>query len=710
MSGWLGRIGLRRRPDAGNRILAIARDVTDRRVSVQAALAEIRQPQVLDALSPSDFSGFAQIIDEQGGLDREYAIVLARLVSAAARARGLDREVVDAALHLDSLLPGDDPARERERLLHDAWSVAERTGYREGAREALHRLGMRAMESGETERAKQTLRQQLTTGDETADSATEIAAALALGDRLRREGQRQEAQGLYRRAGRAAQRMDDPHAIAEALARQIDLLPASTDLATLAALQRQAAEAARRTSDLGLQSRLVLNLADTLERHGKIEEAAAQLAQGLEIAERIGDLALEVRCRVALAGLELGRGRLAEAAGQERGLLALEERLGNRMAASDWASRLGTSLLEMGDLEGAIEAFDRAASLGAAAGDLQREQRAAGGLGIALSWANRPAESLELLMRALAIAQKMGDGAGEARWLTSIGESLWRYGQLDEVDRPLREALAAAQRIDDSRQQVELLLMLGRLHITRGQGPRAREALSRALEVQRRCPESEAVEHYSGLASLAQETGQAALATQLFELALSAAMGGNDQGGAARIHLRLAMIGRKRGDVAFAVDHLRQASRHAAEAGDHGLEIQALQLEAATLRATGQAEAVEVFLETIRRCRAVEDHECEAAMAVDLGLCLAAFGRESEAAEALREGIAQARELGGAGEELIERADAALMALAEHRFGALAQRPDLRQEVTAPDLNADPSDAPQDREDELFREATLPPG
>ncbi|MGI9254837.1 MAG: hypothetical protein ACR2J8_13920, partial [Thermomicrobiales bacterium] len=421
-------------------MLVIAREVTDRVQSVQSGLAEIRQPAILNALTEADFEGFSQVIDEQASEDREYAIVLARLVSAAAKARGQDAMVVDAALQLDSLLPGEDPARERERLLHDAWALAERVGYAEGAREALHRLGMRALDSGETERAKHTLRQQLTTGDEMADGAAEVSAALALGDRLRREGQRQEAQGLYRRAGRAAQRLDDPHAIAEALSRQIELLPANTDLTTLAALQRQASEAARRTNDLGLQSRLVLALAETLERNGKINEAAAQLQHGLEIAHRIGDLALEVRCRVALAEIELGRGMLTAAAEQERALMALEERLGNRVSASDWATRLGTSLLEMGELSGAIEAFDRSAALAAAAGDAHREQRAVGGMGIALTNAGRPADALDRLMRAFDLAQRSGDQAGEARWLTSIGEALWRFGQLDDAGRALSDA------------------------------------------------------------------------------------------------------------------------------------------------------------------------------------------------------------------------------------------------------------------------------
>ena len=184
--------------------------------------------------------------------------------------------------------------------------------------------------AGETERARALLRQQLDLGDEEDDDIAEVNAALALGDLLRKEGERTEAQALFRRAGRGAQRLDYQHGIAEALVRQIEMLPRNTDLETMAALQRQASEAARRTADLGLQSRIVISLAETLRRNGKIPEAVTQLEEGLTVSRQIGDLAMEGRCLTTLAEIEHSRGRIAAAAGHERDLVALEDRRGNR--------------------------------------------------------------------------------------------------------------------------------------------------------------------------------------------------------------------------------------------------------------------------------------------------------------------------------------------------------------------------------------------
>ncbi|MDF3018335.1 MAG: hypothetical protein K0R44_3560, partial [Thermomicrobiales bacterium] len=113
-------LGFRRRDSAGDTVLLIAREVTDRQRSVQGGLAEIRDPSVLDRLSAEDFDGLDVVIEEQADEDREYAVVLARLAYAAARAKGFDDQIVDAALRLDTLLPGDDPSHERERLLRDA--------------------------------------------------------------------------------------------------------------------------------------------------------------------------------------------------------------------------------------------------------------------------------------------------------------------------------------------------------------------------------------------------------------------------------------------------------------------------------------------------------------------------------------------------------------------------------------------------------------
>ena len=87
-------------------IFQIAREVVERRRSMQGALNEVRHPAILDNLSDEDFRLLDEAIVESAQDYPEYALVLARLTHAAARAKGFDRQIVDSALRLDSFLPG----------------------------------------------------------------------------------------------------------------------------------------------------------------------------------------------------------------------------------------------------------------------------------------------------------------------------------------------------------------------------------------------------------------------------------------------------------------------------------------------------------------------------------------------------------------------------------------------------------------------------
>lgn len=696
---------LGRRRGVGDRVLLIAREVTDRQRSVQAALADLRQPSMLDALTDDDFHGLDQVIVEQTAEDREYAVVLARLAHAAARAKGVDWPAVDAALRLDTLLPGDDPSHERDRLLRDAYAVAQRADYIRGGRIALGRLGQRALEAGDSERARLLLRQQLELSVEEEDSITEVDAALALGDLVRREGDRRGAQALYRRAGRSAQRLDHHRGIAEALVRQIELMPRDTDLETLAALQRQASESARRTVDLGLQSRIVLSLAETLRRNGKRDEAVVQLEYGLDIARQIGDLALEGRCLAALADAERQRGRPAVALAHERTLVNLEERLGNRQAAGEWATRVGTSLLALNTPHEAIEVFGRALSFAAASGDVRLEQRALGGLGVAYSQVDRPVDALQHLMKALDFARRTGDQRHEAQWLGSLGQALWRFDQAEDAIRALSEAIAIARRIDDTELQAGLLTLLGEIHAARGQAPRARECYTRALDLYRRRGQgAEQMPILSALAALAAGNGQIGAAIALCEQALQIATVTDDKSATVRLHGRLARLVQRRHDYALALDHLKKALS-TAELLDHPVLLGETLKHLATIQhAAGEAAAAPTYRRAIAHARNNHDEAGEALMQFNLGVLLSSTGQRAEGMRLLQQAANQAAALGPSAAAIVEQAEAALAGVPDERQERVNGQP---EPVAVDDVVADNDDTVG--QDAVYREATLPP-
>ncbi len=714
-------LGFRRREGAGDTVLLIAREVTDRQRSVQGGLAEIRDPRVLDRLTAEDFEGLDLVIEEQADEDREYAVVLARLTYAAARAKGFDDQIVDAALRLDTLLPGDDPSHERDRLLRDAYGVAQRTGYVEGGRAALSRLGLRALDSGDTERARALLRQQLDLGDEADDDIAEVNAALALGDLLRKEGERSEAQALFRRAGRGAQRLDYQHGIAEALVRQIEMLPRNTDLETMAALQRQASEAARRTADLGLQSRIVLSLAETLRRNGKIPEAVTQLEQGLTVSRQIGDLAMEGRCLSTLVEIEHARGRIAAAAGHERDLVTLEDRRGNRAGASEWAIRMGTSMLDLDDVPAALEAFTRGLELATAAADVGLEQRALGGIGMAYARAGRRSESLEHLMRALDLARASRDRRNEARWLATLGQVLWRFEQPQEAMRALTDGMAAAQRVEDLGLQANMLTQLGRMYAAGGQTARAKEAYTHAYSLNRRLGQTEEqIDLLNLLSALAAETGQFPAAIAFGEQALQLAALGNDRLTEARLRIRQGRLAMSRGDTTAALDHFAKGVALAEAMAQPTMQAQALSALAGAQAALNDPAATTTYRRALSQARTASDAASEAQAAFGLGQLLVREGARVEGSQMLQEAGAAARRMGARGQQLARRADDLLAGIGplepppsrlprrREPTPERATRTETGTRTAEPDISpAEPGQEPGG--DAVFRETTLPP-
>ena len=701
---WLG--AGRRRGSSGALMVRIAREVLERRRSVQGALTEVRHPAVLDALGDEDFRRLDAVVVEHANREREFAIVLARLAHAAARAKGFDRQVVDAALRLDTLLPGDDPSREREKLLRDAYAIAQRDGYVRGGRIALARLGHRALDAGDTARARALLEQQLALGDDANDASAEVDSALVLGDLVLRDGDRAGAQALYRRAGRSAQRLDYHRGIAEGLVRQIELLPLNTDPGTLAALQRQAFDAAQRTVDLGLQSRIVLSLAETLNRTGKRDEAIDQLAHGLDIARRIGDLALEGRCLAAIAEAERARGHLPAAAEHEHALSDLEERLGNRAAAAEWAARLGATYLSLEQAADAADAFGRALPLAVAVGDVRLEQRALGGLGVAYSLLNRPVDALDHLMRALDLARRTGELGHEAQWLGSIGQALWRFDQPDDAARALGEAVAVARRVDDTELQASLLALLGQIHAARNNTSRARECYSRALELNRRLGQTgEQVHLLSALAGLAADTGQVGNAMALAEQALRLATDAGDHLAAVRLHLRLGRLAQRRHDATGALDHLDRALALAEELDHPALLGQALQHLATAQHAAADPAAADTYRRALELSQALDDTSGEALMRLNLGTLLGTNGRREEGLRHLHRAVVLGTDLGPSGANVVRRAEAAIAAIPADAAPAARRRD---RDAPPWDRVVAGNDAHDDR-DAFSHEATLPP-
>jgi len=622
---WLSGRG--RTDSHGTVVLQFAREVVERRRSMQGALNEVRHPAVLDSLSDDDFRQLDEIIGENATAHPEYAIVLARLAHAASRAKGFDRQIVDAAIRLDSLLPLDDPSRERDLLLRDAYVVAQKAGYARGGRITLARMADRALDADDLERARKLFTQQLEIGDEATDTRTEVDSALACGDILRREGDVLGAQAMFRRASRSGGRINYYHGVAEALVRQIELVDTGTSLETVAETQRQALEAAEQTSDLGLISRILLMHAETLTRIGRFEDVAPVLADSVEIAREIGDLALESRCLQALVDIEEKLNRPMDAAAHLGDWMELEERLGNRTQAGKIAERLGMSLLRINEPEMALDAFSRARSVAAVLRDPQMEQKAYGGLGVAHSQLKQPGDAIDNLMKALEISRRVGDIRQEGTWLATIAQTLMQYGQMDEAIRAINDGLAVTRRLPDETLQGELLTMLGNVYARQGQASRARESFLRALEIVKRIgPPRDEMTLLVNLGQLAAAARQAPLAIQQYEGALQLAAKLGDRAAQARLHGRLGQLMQENRDTISALDHYRHAVDAAEDLDDEALLERSLMALATAQHAVGESAAMSTYRRVLTLIQESHRPDREAMVHYNMGLLIADDG------------------------------------------------------------------------------------
>jgi len=723
VSSWMEKLAGKGRRGGNGVLVQISREVVGRRRSVQGAISEVRHPAVLDALSDEDFKILDTLIDERLVSDKDFSLVLARLTHAAAHAKGFDRQTVDAALRLDSLLPAEDPAREREKLLRDAYRAAQRSGYVQGGRRSLARLGQRAISAGDGERARMLLQQQVDLGPESIDTQDEVKSAILLGDILRRDGDVQTAHALFERAANSAGRLGYHQGIAEAITRRIEISRAEIDLETLSIMQEEALDAAISAQDLAIQSRVVVNYADTLVKLGRLDDAVNALEDGLSLAREIGDLSLENQCLTLLSDVERELGHLQDVADRERDLVSVEERLGNQPAAAEDAVQHGSTLLSLGRVDQAREAFDRAVELSRDAGDESLEQRAYGGLGVAYSQLNQPVEALNHLMLALDLARANGDTAHEAQWLGSIGEALWKFDQPEDAVQAINQAIVAAQRADDLDLEAGMMSLMGQIFLSVRERGKAQQYYTRALAIYRQLGQTEEeISALSSLGALAMDMGEPSESISLYEEALQLAARSDHRAAAVRIYGRLARLSQRQGDEEAALEALTQAVNLAETVNQPALLSQALQHLAVAQDAAGDPAAMDTYEQALVKSRQLGDLYGETMMLVNVGARLVAMGSQRDGNQLLRHAIRLAERLGPAGEQLQLRAERLMVDRApiqRREPGRIGPdrgqtRPARRDSVTSrrepeAELRIPPPSTISPIPDEMFAQATVFP-
>ncbi len=672
VSTWIERFAGKGRRGGNGVLVQISREVVGRKRSLQGAISEVRHPAVLDALSDDEFVMLGELIEERMVSDREFATVLARLTHAAAHAKGFDRETVDAALLLDTLLPADDPARDREKLLRDAYRAAQRAGYVQGGRRALARLGQRAAQVGEPERARVLLQQQLDLGPETADTEDEVTSAIVLGDLLHRDGDQDGALELFQRASAAAAALGFDKGMAEALVRQIELSRGRISDQQLMELQQRALRAAKATGESALGANLLIDLAEMQARGGDLEGAASHLEEALGLARELGDMTLENQALEMLSIAERQLGRNETAVDRDSDRVRLSAKRGAPTAARD-AIDHGTHLIELHRVDEAREVFEQALDMATQRQDVDLLQRAHGGLGIALTQLDRPSEALDHLAEALEMARQRDETRHEAQWLAVIGEALWRYNQPREALKALEEGIGAARSAGEPGIEASILMLFGDIFAAQREVGEARAAYETAHDRFDELGDVDSqISALSSLGALAVEARRTDAAMQYYTRALDLADQRNDREAAVRLYGRMAKVAQRVGEREAAVDALDQAVSLAEEIGDAALLNSTYQRLAVAMDAANHPDTLDAYEQALGLARDVEDIYGEAMMLVNIGARLHDNQEDQEAIEVLEHALMLADRLGTSGTHLRTRGEAVLAGI--ERGGAPPRR------------------------------------
>ncbi len=253
-----------------------------------------------------------------------------------------------------------------------------------------------------------------------------------------------------------------------------------------------------------LRCAALLTLANVDWKQGLAAEERQRLSEAAAIAREIGDRRLEILVSFELANVRAWFDRQAAAAVDDlRTAVERAREYGDRALLTEAHLRLGSELMNLGELAEAEEQFEQAVALAGEEGSHRDEARATTALGVVKYYRGEEEVAEQLAAQALEWLERTGDTFLQIQNLRSLARYDLARGAVEEAEQQLRTALPLALEcggwiaIDIYRHLAETLVRGGRVDD-------ARELIAFAA---RSVPEED---HYARAALL---VGEAVVAT-----------------------------------------------------------------------------------------------------------------------------------------------------------------------------------------------------
>ncbi len=620
----VGRWLRRRQGIERNPIYRLAMDVSEGRMSPDAAYRSVERSSLLNRLADGDMWQLDREAELISADDSERALFLIRLTILAARYKGFDRLLVDCNLRAADLLATLGNDKDQELHLREALHASERIANIAGKRRALARLARVAFDRGDTERARELLNRQLESGREDSDTLEDVETAILLGDLARTDNDPIGAQEYYQRAARSARRVGHFAGVVDALLRQIVILRELGEMDDAVLILQQAQDAADRTIDVRSQAEIAIQTGAILAEQHQNQQARGYLMTALDRARSMSDIAIESRALTGLARVEQRSGRASEAATHFEELADLELRLGNRSAAV--RSRLDAAEIYLGqrDPNRALVALQQAQPLADELEDPAIHQQVLGSLGLVYGALNRRNDAVESLMNAVQQARRAGDTEQEGRWLLGIGDVLLDFGELDDALAIAKRGFEIARQTGNARLEAQSTGLMGSISLARGLYRDAEEHLLRAVSVSSHYGDpSDQLGYLQLLAQIGRKSGQPQMAIRYLRQALDIATLYAGSESRVRLHGQLARLHASLNQLDESEEHYVSAYHAAEESGQPTLAARALRGLAMIQDSRGDtASAFDNYSRALELADQIGDLRTSAALRYNLGAIL----------------------------------------------------------------------------------------
>jgi tetratricopeptide (TPR) repeat protein len=344
---------------------------------------------------------------------------------------------------------------------------------------------------------------------------------------------------------------------------------------------------------------------------GEVDEAMASYEEMLSIFEKLGDRSARAVTLGEIARLKAGKGEVDEAMALHEEALAVYEKLGDRRSRAMTLGEIARLKAARGEVDEAMALHEEELAVYEKLGDRRSRAVTLGDIARLKAAKGEVDEAMASYEEMLSIFEKLGDRRSRAVTLGEIARLKAARGEVDEAMASYEEMLSIFEKLGDRRSRAVTLGEIARLKAARGEVDEAMASYEEMLSIFEKLGDRRSRAVTLGeIARLKAAKGEVDEAMALHEeqLAINEQLG--DVDGQANAHWSIARIEAHRQQYQAAADHLTKA---------YGMLMQ-----------IGRLDGI-------------------AAVGVDLGQLLCAFGHRKEGLEILRRSEAGFGKLGQEG-------------------------------------------------------------